>query len=92
MELKQSEHVKSFIILKPFEFNALRKSEIKIIQKLTDNLKYATVGAPTNIPTRWESEACFALRMNDRMTRIERITERLHSELGQYQSKFRSEM
>lgn len=90
LELKNSEYLKSFIILKPFDFNALRRSDTKIIQKITENLKTATISQPTNIPTRWETEGCFADRMNDRMTRIERITERLHSELCEYQNEMES--
>mgnify|MGYP000104225853 CR=1 FL=1 len=86
-DIKNSEYLKSFVTMKAFEFNALRKSETKFMEKITENLKSATIGQPENIPTRWETEGCFADRMINRMTRIERITERLHSELNQYQSK-----
>ena len=84
--MRSSDHLKSFLTLKPFEFIALRKSDSKIFQKFSENLKNAAVSLPEDIPTRWESEQRFADRMGDRMTRIERITEKLQSELGNYQS------
>ena len=86
-KLRSSDHLKSFLTLKVYEFTALRKSDSKLFQKISENLKNAAVSLPEDIPTRWETEQRFADRMGDRMTRIERITERLQSELGNYQSK-----
>ena len=88
-KLRSSDHLKSFLTLKAYEFTALRKSDSKLFQKISENLKNAAVSLPEEIPTRWETEQRFADRMGDRMTRIERITERLQTELGNYQSKLK---
>ena len=37
-----------------------------------------------NIPTRWEDEQLYTERMNDRLTKIERINERIMTEMTSY--------
>ena len=68
--------------MKSFEFNA-QKSE-KLISKIGKNIKNGLIGTPVNIPTRWEDEQLYTERMNDRLTKIERINERIMTEMTSY--------
>ena len=43
---------------------------------------------PTQIPTRWEDENLFSERMADRLTKIERINERLQHEMENYKGNY----
>ena len=71
--------------MKSFEFNA-QKSE-KLISKIGKNIKNGLIGTPVNIPTRWEDEQLYTERMNDRLTKIERINERIMTEMTSYKGK-----
>ena len=82
VQLSRSEHFKNFLTLKSFEFNA-QKSE-KLISKIGKNIKNGLIGTPVNIPTRWEDEQLYTERMNDRLTKIERINERIMTEMTSY--------
>lgn len=85
VQLSRSEHFKNFLTLKSFEFNA-QKSE-KLISKIGKNIKNGLIGTPVNIPTRWEDEQLYTERMNDRLTKIERINERIMTEMTSYKGK-----
>jgi len=85
VQLSRSEHFKNFLTLKSFEFNA-QKSE-KLISKIGKNIKNGLIGTPVNIPTRWEDEQLYTERMNDRLTKIERINERIMTEMTSYKDE-----
>ena len=52
--------------------------------KIGKNLKNAVTGQPSQVPNKWEDQHLFAERMADRLTKIERINERLQGEMENY--------
>ena len=62
----------------------MKNEDNKIWQKMTKNIKNGFSGLPTVIPPRWQEENRYTERMHDRLTKIERINERMVHEMTNY--------
>jgi len=85
--ISQAPSYKSFLTLKQYDFNAIKNDGNRLLAKIGKNFKSAVQGQPTQVPRRWDDEQVFTERMADRLTKIERINERLHGEMSNYKDE-----